>query len=190
MKKIVLLAFLIVTQVGCFSSDIPPANTEEKCDAENRYCINFDKYMNGRDWTKDWTNHSGMKTEFTVSNGESSENSKYARIDIMISNSCSPLLTGSSTMSALPSERGKILWGQIDGRTGKVHGTYPDALCKRPSPTNCPRELWETADCDDLTSGYALCAEHDGKTVVVCISQMTDDRAMAEKIFSTFRWLP
>ncbi len=39
-----------------------------------------------------------------------------------------------------------------------------------------------------LYSAYALCSERDGKTVVICLSQMTDDPKMAEEIFSTFRW--
>lgn len=40
-----------------------------------------------------------------------------------------------------------------------------------------------------LYSAYALCSERDGKTVVICLSQMTDDPKMAEEIFSTFRWM-
>jgi hypothetical protein len=39
-----------------------------------------------------------------------------------------------------------------------------------------------------LYSAYALCSEHNGKTVVICLSQATDDPKMAEEIFSTFRW--
>jgi len=37
-------------------------------------------------------------------------------------------------------------------------------------------------------SAYALCSEKDGKRVVVCIQQMTDNPKLAEEIFSTFRW--
>lgn len=35
---------------------------------------------------------------------------------------------------------------------------------------------------------YSLCSEKDGKTVVICISQMTDNPQLAEDIFKTFRW--
>lgn len=37
---------------------------------------------------------------------------------------------------------------------------------------------------------YGLCSTtSSGKSVLICISQMTDDPALAEQIFSTFRWL-
>jgi hypothetical protein len=39
-----------------------------------------------------------------------------------------------------------------------------------------------------LAAVYALCSEKDGKTVVICISQMTDNREQAKEIFETFRW--
>lgn len=35
---------------------------------------------------------------------------------------------------------------------------------------------------------YGFCSEKDGKTVVICISQMTDDPDLAKQIFETFRW--
>lgn len=39
-----------------------------------------------------------------------------------------------------------------------------------------------------INSAYALCSEKNGKTVVICISQVTDDPDLAEQIFETFRW--
>ncbi len=39
-----------------------------------------------------------------------------------------------------------------------------------------------------LYSAYALCSEKDGKTVVICVSQVTDDPDLARSIFETFRW--
>jgi hypothetical protein len=38
-------------------------------------------------------------------------------------------------------------------------------------------------------SAYALCSEKDGKTVLICISQVTDNPDLAKQIFETFRWL-
>jgi hypothetical protein len=38
-------------------------------------------------------------------------------------------------------------------------------------------------------AAYALCSEKDGKTVVICISQMQDDPKLAQEIFETFRWV-
>lgn len=37
-------------------------------------------------------------------------------------------------------------------------------------------------------AGYALCSEKDGKMVLICISQVTDNPQLAEEIFRTFRW--
>jgi hypothetical protein len=37
-------------------------------------------------------------------------------------------------------------------------------------------------------SAYALCSGKDGKTVVICISQVTDNPDLARRIFETFRW--
>ena len=35
---------------------------------------------------------------------------------------------------------------------------------------------------------YALCSEHDGKQVLICISQVTDNPTLAKQIFDSFRW--
>lgn len=37
-------------------------------------------------------------------------------------------------------------------------------------------------------AGYSLCSQHNGKTVLICISQRVDNPALAEEIFKTFRW--
>ncbi len=39
-----------------------------------------------------------------------------------------------------------------------------------------------------LNTAYALCSHKDGKTVVICISQMTQNEPLAKQIFDTFRW--
>lgn len=37
-------------------------------------------------------------------------------------------------------------------------------------------------------AAYALCSEKDGKTVLICVSQVTDNPELARQIFETFRW--
>jgi hypothetical protein len=37
-------------------------------------------------------------------------------------------------------------------------------------------------------AGYAFCAEKNGKTVVICVAQTTDDEAKAKEIFDSFQW--
>jgi len=40
-----------------------------------------------------------------------------------------------------------------------------------------------------MIAAYALCSEKDGKAVVICIQQVTDNPELAEEIFRTFRWV-
>jgi hypothetical protein len=39
-----------------------------------------------------------------------------------------------------------------------------------------------------INSAYALCSEKNGKTIVICVSQVTDNPDFAKQIFETFRW--
>ncbi|MDD4319841.1 MAG: hypothetical protein PHW10_05990 [Candidatus Peribacteraceae bacterium] len=40
----------------------------------------------------------------------------------------------------------------------------------------------------DGGAGYALCSEKDGKTVLICVTQVIDNPDLAKQIFETFRW--
>ncbi len=97
-------------------------------------------------------------------------------IKIIDSNSsCSPSLTGASQTEQLPNANGKAEWGKVDYFDIYYTGDFPnmqEPLC-RPIVSG---------------AGYALCSEKDGKTVVICISQMTDNSKQAKEIFETFRW--
>lgn len=92
---------------------------------------------------------------------------------------CSPILTGALEVVELPMERGTATWGKVN-----YNVVYPlmDHAEGQPEPL-CPPET-------PFTGSYAFCSEYEGKTVVVCIDQQTDNPAMAEEIFRTFRWLP
>lgn len=93
-----------------------------------------------------------------------------------LSKPCSPAITGASESISI--EEGSH-WGKVDffekyGSEGGVidyAGERP--LCAQPG---------------SAAHRYAFCSEKDGKTVVICISQMTDNPELAEEIFSTFRW--
>jgi hypothetical protein len=107
-----------------------------------------------------------------------------------LSSECTPSLTGASEMQPLPGTGGDTQWGRFSDTDMTFGGGYPNALC-RPPMTNspkCSKNKEPFIFCDDGSRTYALCSEKDGKTVVICLSQMTDDPAMAEEIFSTFRW--
>lgn len=65
-------------------------------------------------------------------------------------------------------------WDQMD-LPGFDWTTVENVVCK-PEGTPKPQAV------------YALCAEKNGKTVMVCINQMTDNPKQAKEIFETFRW--
>ncbi|MDD4286870.1 MAG: hypothetical protein PHN33_00790 [Candidatus Peribacteraceae bacterium] len=113
-------------------------------------------------------------------------------IELYHSNSspCSPDITGASETKELPTPNGKTTWGKVDAfdrpNPDFPPGTQP--LCRPPILK------W---DYDEAKGGvlrlsndaaYVLCSEKDGKRVLICISQITDNPALAEQIFMTFRW--
>ncbi len=111
-----------------------------------------------------------------------------------LSSPCSPSLTGASEMIPVSGENGppasadserasKTVWGKVDywDRFNSEHGVG-GGIDERVVCTNYGIPIYPAI--------YGLCAEKDGKTVVICINQMTDDKEMAQKIFETFRWLP
>lgn len=91
---------------------------------------------------------------------------------------CSAALTGVSQTSLLDETEGG--WGRVDffEMYDSGHG-YLDYEGERPF----------CAQPSSAVSRYAFCSQKDGKTVVICISQMTDNPELAEEIFSTFKWL-
>jgi hypothetical protein len=95
---------------------------------------------------------------------------------------CSPTITGASEATPLPEDNSQTIWGKVDMfdhlnfESGDgAYGPLRDVVC---------RKMPESG----LAAVYALCSEKDGKTVVICISQMTDNREQAKEIFETFRW--
>ena len=90
---------------------------------------------------------------------------------------CSPSLTGVSTSKAIENTGGKTTWGGVDFFDGYFDGENP-----------IPEEI---PICHPRVNGaaYVLCSEKDEKTLLICISQVTDNPVLAKKIFETFRWI-
>jgi hypothetical protein len=103
--------------------------------------------------------------------------------------SCSPSLIGTADLEEFSGTNGKVVWGRI-GVTN-VYDDYDDAVCAPPIAYPSTSEEKDAAWKGEFRTeraAYALCSEKDGKTVVICISQMRDDPALAKEIFETFRW--
>ena len=93
------------------------------------------------------------------------------------SSPCVPSLTGTSQVTSVPNANEKAEWGSVDiwkslERNGWDPPYDPQNVVCTPATKNV----------------YAFCSEKDGKTVVICINQMTDNPALAKEIFETFRW--
>lgn len=93
---------------------------------------------------------------------------------------CPPMLIGIS-LPALEEQRGDgyRMWGDVDQ---KDDGSYPAPNCRVKSvyPEKNPQEHM---------TAHAFCSQKNGKTVLICISQITDNPGLAEEIFRTFRWV-
>lgn len=119
-----------------------------------------------------------MPTDHTISNGKKPQDVAYLRADIYSINNCSPSLTGASQTENIEGTNGNSIWGKVDVWENFGEGDIPDwenVVCKKdgiPPPSEV----------------YALCSEKDGKRVLICISQMTDNPGLAEEMFRTFRW--
>ncbi len=129
--------------------------------------------------------------------------------------SCSPSITGASKTSSLNEAEGE--WGKVDfwDDSEAVYKLYIQAddpsipqtipLCSPPFPhdildrqyvectgdekINCQNVQRQYEIDHGLYSAYAFCSQKNGKTVLICISQMTDNPGLAEEIFRTFRWV-
>lgn len=102
--------------------------------------------------------------------------------------SCSPEVMGYPEITAEIKEDGaQTIWGKVYDDRGMGNTPSLEALCDYPpSPPGCS-SIGE--NCDDGTGAYAFCSEKNDKRVVICISQQTDDPALAEEIFKSFRWV-
>lgn len=98
---------------------------------------------------------------------------------------CSQPLTGVSNTINLQDG----LWGKVDAFDAYLADFPPD------TQPRCRPPILEWSASEDRgiqrmsnDAAYAFCAEKNGKTVLICIEQQTDNPALAEEIFKTFRW--
>lgn len=94
---------------------------------------------------------------------------------------CSPTITGTSKTQLISLESGSASWGRMDAwdGNGEEGWAFPQGWEEMP----CKKE-----GIPPPNEVYVLCAEKNGKTVMVCINQMTDNPKQAKEIFETFRW--
>jgi hypothetical protein len=107
--------------------------------------------------------------------------------------SCTPFTLGVSNLQERVVEGTKVWTGLVDAFDHWGYATY-EVDYANPPPCQPPVKKYEPLPSGDWekridgTTAYALCSEKDGKRVVVCVQQMTDNPKLAKEIFSTFRW--
>lgn len=93
---------------------------------------------------------------------------------------CSPTTLGVSKPTDISTADTKTLWGKVDfwkiygGAQGYIDYDGPHPICNEGNGEN--------------GAAYALCSEKDGKTVLICISQVSDNPGIATQIFDSFKW--
>lgn len=108
-----------------------------------------------------------------------------------VSNPCTSTIMGTNTIQNYARETGgNTVLGIVTGKgyPYEMH-TFDDSLCMPPYHPN-DEGNYENNHVYDGVGAYVLCSEKGEKTVLICISQMTDNPQLAEEIFSTFKWLP
>ncbi len=106
---------------------------------------------------------------------------------ISISDSVSCKQMGVTKPEQINHTNALILQGKVDyfDNSGYIYeGSSTNTIVCRPPLL----QYKEDGTPEGSNSAYALCSEKDGKTVLICISQLTDNPQLAEEIFKTFRW--
>lgn len=97
-----------------------------------------------------------------------------------LSSSCFPSLAGASQTTVLAEAGAKAEWGLVD--FWDIYDSGQGWIDYDGEPPVCRSS--------DSPSGasYAFCSEKEEKTVVICVTQQTNNAALAKDIFETFRW--
>ncbi len=163
----------ISSNSGCYSN---MANYDVICDSKNHYTYYQPSWINSTDWQSRGIT---MDTyDFPLSIEEKKEWEKYGH-NVPLNATCAAKTTGIFD-SPLSVTNTNSAWAKVDffekfdsRGQGWIDYGDPYPLC---------------ATLGSYEARYAFCSEKNGKTVVICISQMKDDPAMAKQIFETFRW--
>lgn len=191
MQPLIALFALLLTGCSIGSQSAPATHPKEgrpfREDAVGYELSLPDALSESGSWTESGNSSSGpffgskLDTSIDPPFGQRAVSVKVHHLE----SACSPSLTGASQTEPLASANGKAEWGKIG--LLNAYDAYIDAVC-RPFTEGCTqREIFE-GTCETKGGAYALCSEKDGKTVVICISQMTDNPKQAQEVFETFRW--
>lgn len=97
-----------------------------------------------------------------------------------------PLSTCPALGVSSPNILGQSNWGRVDfwDTYGSEQGLIELPVCTPPKIMDHHSVPLDTTK----NTAYAFCSEKDGKAVVICIQQNTDNPALAEEVFRSFKW--
>lgn len=103
--------------------------------------------------------------------------------------SCTLTLIGASQTNVM----GVGQWGKVDYYNTLFHDPEPEEEppCRPPKRVVCNADesyCSPNIPKEERSAAYAFCADKDGKSVLICVAQMTDNPDQAKQIFETFRW--
>jgi hypothetical protein len=175
LNRSIIFAFAILLFSGCENSH--PAITQESALVEmsdwNWFSVRapttFQEHILRGDG-------SVALTTYLTATSERNSQDYSVHLYSSLSSPCSPSLTGASQMNPLLNANAKAEWGRVDlNELMQQEGYIP--------PYNT-----DNVKCGGAPNVYAFCSEHEGKTVVICVNEVTDNPALAEEIFKTFKW--
>ena len=189
MKQVVFFISILTVISGCGTSE----PKEVPSQIEKLQLVHFAEST--LSVPKDLTIRPSASTSHQIADNDTNDNDldepQEYRIELWLKaeKACSPSVTGASQTAPLPDANGKAEWGRVDFYDSifekeKEGGDYiltkeggDNIICTVPDTTGIPPP-----------SVYAFCSQHDNKTVIICINQMTDNEKQAKEIFETFRW--
>jgi hypothetical protein len=101
------------------------------------------------------------------------------------SSTCSPSRLGNLQAQSSNTNGTRSIWAKM--LLLDAYDRFQDTFCQPFTPDCTDRQLFE-GKCKSTAATYAFCSQKDGTTVAICINQMTDNPALAQQIFETFRW--
>ncbi|MEQ1849140.1 MAG: hypothetical protein ABL890_00955 [Candidatus Peribacteraceae bacterium] len=208
MRVFTIIIGVIVTLSGCLTHPIPDSLESVEANCFNSYIIQENQLK--PTYCKEKKDKRLLETNdfeilvpgnvFRVNNSETEiALSKYMNDDTSLDrefsidiashpkSGCSAWDLAITSPNEVSKQNTHFLWGKVTFWDHEL----PGGDYELPSTDCAPPKLW-SKEWKERKSGqfaaYALCSEKDGKRVVVCIQQMTDNPEQAEEIFSTFRW--
>lgn len=191
-KFIFLILGLTFLLSGC-QTETQTVGLEEKShkmfyyNDQLKYQISFPPLITeSGSWMNSITNTKGL---FFGSSIDRSIDPPFGRRDVSVeihhlkSPSCIPSITGTPQLQKLSD--GEIKWGKT--KAVSPFTQLPHPICQPPILNTEDYDILRTGDVKYGTA-YVLCSEKNSDAIVVCISQVTDNPALAEQIFSTFKW--